>query len=106
VFYWFVACILIYWYRRAMPLYIPVHLLGFVLGQKHSFAMLAENLIRSCGFLSLYCGSAWFTACIFYRFAPFVTKVTRTNLNLALALGPGRRDLFFLQLSRVSLFFS
>lgn len=52
---------------RSIPLYLPVHLLGFALSSNKKLSTLASNVLRSSLFLSLYCSSAWLVACNMYR---------------------------------------
>ncbi len=56
---------------RAVPLYLPVHLVGMLLSSHKSPALLASNVLRSSMFLSLYCSSAWYAACQYYKWLPF-----------------------------------
>lgn len=72
--------------RRALPVYLPIHMLSFVLQTWNRRATLsvpmlinqlkftAVGLLRSCSFLSAYCTIAWLSACVYYRFFPGVTR--------------------------------
>ena len=55
---------------RAVPLYLPVHLAGLLLSSHKSVPLLASNVLRSALFLSVYCSSAWYAACQYYRYLP------------------------------------
>jgi hypothetical protein len=59
---------------RALPVYIPVHLLSFLFSKKRSLERLAENIIRSCVFLSSYCTLAWFVSCLWFKVDGGVTR--------------------------------
>lgn len=94
--------------RRALPVYIPIHMLSFVLQTWNRRAHLSIpvlinqikftgfGLLRSCSFLSAYCTIAWFSACLYYSWFPGVTRealcVHTWTAGLALLLErPSRR---------------
>lgn len=52
---------------RAVPLYLPVHAVGMLLAAHKSVPLLLSNVFRSSLFLSVYCSSAWFAACQYYK---------------------------------------
>jgi len=60
--------------RRALPVYIPVHLISLFLSRRKSLSIFFLNLIRSSMFLSGYCTLAWFSSCMYFRMYPGVTR--------------------------------
>jgi len=65
--------------KRALPVYIPIHLLALCFSRRKNLLITLLNLARSCAFLSAYCMLAWFSACLMFRVSP---GVTRTKLLL------------------------
>jgi len=61
--------------RRALPVYIPIHILGFLFSKRKDPIIGVVNLARSTTFLSLYCTLAWFSACLTTRMFPGVTRL-------------------------------
>jgi len=69
-----------YWtseFCRALPLYGPLYLVFFLFSKHKNFAAIQRmivSILQSSLFLATYCGMAYLSACIFYRFYPWVTR--------------------------------
>jgi hypothetical protein len=82
--------------RRAVPVYLPIHVLGLVMAKHKSLWTFAENMLRSCLFLSLYCADAWLGVCLISSISPGMTRAKlclgSSVAGLAVVLErPGRR---------------
>lgn len=60
--------------RRALPVYLPLTIIGMALSKRPSLKTAVLSLVRSCSFLSLYCTLEWACACIYFRLRPGVTR--------------------------------
>lgn len=66
-----------FWIRglwRALPVYLPLHLISFLFSKKHSVSKLLIGLFRSCAFLSTYCTLSWASSCAFFKIWPGVNR--------------------------------
>jgi len=50
--------------RRALPMYLPIHLLSFLFSKRKDPKILILNILRSSSFLSGYCTLSWIGACM------------------------------------------
>ena len=64
---------------RAVPLYVPVHLAGLLLSSNRSLIQFGHNVFRSSLFLSVYCSTAWLSACYFYRYVAPRVGITQSS---------------------------
>lgn len=67
-------------FMRAVKVYVPVYIVMLLFAKRRNLKHLLMNIIRSSLFLSLYCTTAWSSACLYYN--KIRPKVTRTNLFL------------------------
>jgi hypothetical protein len=66
-----------FWFEgiwRALPVYLPLHLISFLFSKKHSVSQLLIGLTRSVFFLSTNFTLAWGYYCVFFRYFPGVTR--------------------------------
>ena len=52
---------------RALPVYLPLHLVSLFLSKKKSGIVFLVGLLRSCAFLSSLCTLSWAAACFFLK---------------------------------------
>jgi len=72
--------------KRALPVYVPIHLGSLILALYRKRMHLNPSVIidgisyslrglaRSCVFLSSYCTIAWYSACMYFKWKPGVTR--------------------------------
>jgi len=71
---------------RALYVYLPLHLVLYVLSPSMSRQILFENILRSCAFLATYVTLAWYSGCVVSRLFPRI-PFTRNSTILHLWVG-------------------
>mmetsp|Transcript_29350 Transcript_29350/g.32608 ORF Transcript_29350/g.32608 Transcript_29350/m.32608 type:complete len:374 (-) Transcript_29350:91-1212(-) len=72
LYFWFQAL------RRAIPVYLPVYLIFFVLSKHKNRVQLVVSILRSSCFLATYCWLGWASGCMYYG----ASGTTYSRLNL------------------------